>query len=145
MSEQEELIRITVEDVTEANRLSLNCPICASPVDKYPDEAAMAPVFCTDCETLYHHACWEGTSGPCAVLGCQGESHRLYHTVDLEPALRISRRDLPTTRSRPRVTVNGSTRRLKRDEKRQRQARSFWRGLWENLLRSIRLWPSDRS
>lgn len=146
MDEQEEIIRITVDDVAEANRLSLNCPICASAVEKYVDRPEMAPVYCSGCETLYHLVCFEQNGGSCAVLGCESTSYTKYHAVDLEPALTIERRDIPRESIRPVVSPNGRTRRLKQEEKRrQRQRGGFWQLLWESLLRAIKIWPSDPS
>ena len=59
MNEQEfPLIHITVEDINEANRLSLHCPICASAVENHAEHEALTPVVCTSCGTLYHKACW---------------------------------------------------------------------------------------
>ncbi len=145
MDENEEVLRITANDIEEANRLSLNCPICAGPVEKHADRPEMAAVYCTSCQTLYHHVCWEQNGGSCAVLGCESDSYKRYGIFDLGPALTIDRKDISQAPS-PTGFPNGQTRRLKRQERRrQREAGSFWRNLWRNLLQAIKLWPSDPS
>jgi hypothetical protein len=147
MSDNEEFIRITAEDIAQANQLSLNCPICAGAVEKHTANQEAAPVYCVACETLYHHACWEQNGGSCAVLGCDGAVCKRYGVVDLGPALRIEPRDIPKEAPRPVVSPNGQTKRLKEDERLRGQIRigSFWRNLWHNLLQAIKLWPSDPS
>ena len=142
------VLRITQDDIAEANKLSLNCPICAGAVEKNVDRPDMAPVYCTACETLYHHACWHRNGGHCAVLGCSGTEVRRYGAYDLEPALVIDHRDIARQPVRTIPSPNGRTKRLKREEHRRRQEAQrggFWRLLWENLLRAIRIWPSDPS
>jgi hypothetical protein len=148
MNEQDGVIRITAEDIAEANKLSLNCPICAGAVEKNFDRTDMVPVFCTACETLYHHACWHRNGARCAVLGCSGTEVRRYGSLNLEPALTIDHRDIARTPPRTIPVPNGRTEQLKRQEQRRRQEMQrggFWRLLWENLLRAIRIWPSDPS
>lgn len=147
MNENEEFIRITPEDIAEANQLSLNCPICAGAVEKHTGRAEAAPVFCVECETLYHYACWEQNGGVCAVLGCEGAAYKRYGVIDLEPALRIEPQDIPRQVPEPVFSPNGRTKRLKEDERLKGQIRvgSFWRNLWHNLLQAIKLWPSDPS
>ena len=148
MSENQEPIRITAEDVVEANRLSLHCPICADAVEEHVDEERMAPVYCSACETLYHRACWEQNGGTCAVLGCDNTSYKRYGAVDLGPTLKIEPKDIPKVVPRPVTSPNGRTKRLKDAERRmQREVRRrhFWRDLWQSLLRAIKLWPSDPS
>lgn len=147
MNENEEVIRITVEDIAEANQLSLNCPICAGAVEKYAPRPETSPVFCVACETLYHLACWEQNGGSCAVLGCEGDTYKRYGVVDLGPPLTIEQRDIPKAAPVPDFSPNGQTKRLKEDErlKGQIRVRSFWRELWQNLLQAIKLWPSDPS
>jgi hypothetical protein len=148
MDRQDETIRITTEDIAQANQLSLHCPICGGAVEKYvggPDERA---VYCTDCETLYHQACWEQNGSHCAVLGCNGTTVRRYGAVDLEPALVISHRDIARHPARTIPYPNGRTERLKREERQRQQEQQrggFWQVLWHNLLRAIRIWPSDPS
>lgn len=148
MDENEKFIRITPEDVSEANRLSLHCPICAGAVEKHVSRHEMVAVYCTDCETLYHQACWNQNGSKCAVLGCSGKTCRTFGVVDLGPVLTVSRSEIPREAPRPTVTPNGRTRRLKEDERRlQRELkrRGFLRDLWYGLLRAIKLWPSDPS
>lgn len=148
MDENEHLIRITPEDVSEANQLSLHCPICASAVEQHTSREEMVAVFCTACETLYHRACWDQNGGKCAVLGCAGTTYRRYGVVDLGPVLTVRRGDIPREAPATYVPSNGRTRRLKEDERRlQRELkrRSFFRDLWRGLLRAIKLWPSDPS
>lgn len=144
MDENEEVLRITAEDVEEANRLSLNCPICAGPVEKHAERPAMAAVYCTACRTLYHHVCWEQNGGSCAVLGCENDSYKRYGVFDLGPALTIDHKDVSREAPYPPGFPNGETGRLKRQEK-ATAGRSFWGDLWRNLLRAIKLWPSDPS
>ena len=148
MGENEDLIRISSRDISEANQLSLNCPICASAVERNAVRAEMTAVYCTACETLYHQACWTQNGARCAVLGCRGTEHRLHGVVDLGPVLTVTRSDIPRDVPGPFVAPNGRTRRLKESERRlQRELkrRSFFRDLWQNLLRAIKLWPSDPS
>jgi hypothetical protein len=148
MSEKEQIIRITNDDIDEANRLSLNCPLCASAVERHASDNEMAPVLCLECETLYHYACWVRNGNRCAVLGCSGTEFRRYGVLDLGPVLTIERRDIPKDVPRPVLSPNGRTKRLKEGERRmQREVRrkSIWRDLWHSLLRAIRLWPSDPS
>lgn len=147
MNERDETIRITPEDIAQANQLSLHCPICGGAVEKNVGGRDESPVYCTDCETLYHHACWEQNGSHCAVLGCSGTTVRRYGALDLEPALVISHRDVARQPARTVPSPNGRTERLKREEQRrqQQQRRGFWQVLWENLLRAIRIWPSDPS
>ena len=146
MDENQAIIRITAEDIEEANRLSLNCPICAGPVEKQTERPQMAAVYCTSCQTLYHHHCWEQNGGSCAVLGCEGDSYKRYGVFDLGPALTVDRKDIARAAASPSGFPNGQTRRLKRRERRlRREDGSFWRDLWRNLLQAIKLWPSDPS
>ena len=148
MNENEEVIRITADDIAAANQLSLHCPICASAVEKYSNGEDTAPVYCVACETLYHYACWHQNGGKCAVLGCDGDAYKRYGVVDLGPTLTIRERDIPREAPRPVPSANGRTKRLKADERRlQRELkrRTFWRSLWQSLLRAIRIWPSDPS
>ncbi|MFW6042652.1 MAG: RING finger protein [Chloroflexota bacterium] len=148
MSENEEVIRITAEDIDEANRLSLHCPICASAVERHTRNAEMAPVYCSECETLYHLACWEQNGTRCAVLGCHSETYRRVEDVDLGPVLTIERSEIPREAPRTVVSANGRNKRLKKNEQRMQREmkrRHFWRDLWESLLRAIKIWPSDPS
>lgn len=146
--DENEVLRITTEDVEEANRLSLNCPICAGPVEKHAARPEMAAVYCTACQTLYHHACWEQNGGTCAVLGCECQSYKRHGVYDLGPALTIDRKDISREAASRSGFPNGRTRRLKQQERRRQRegaGRSFWRDLWRNLLQAIKLWPSDPS
>ncbi|MDT8306377.1 MAG: RING finger protein [Anaerolineae bacterium] len=148
MNEHDGIIRITPEDIAAANQLSLHCPICAGTVEKNVRQRDESPVYCTACETLYHQACWEQNGAHCAVLGCKGTTVRRYGALDLEPALVISQRDIARHPPRAVRVHDGRTERLKREEQRRRQAqhgRGFWQVLWQNLLRAIRIWPSDPS
>jgi len=148
MSENEELIRITSRDISEANQLSLNCPICASAVEQNSARQEMTAVYCTSCETLYHQACWHQNGNRCAVLGCTGTEHRLYGVVDLGPVLTVGHSDIARQAPVPRLGPNGRTGRLKESERRlhrELKRRSFIRDLWQSLLRAIKLWPSDPS
>jgi hypothetical protein len=115
------LIQITNDDIVEANRLSLSCPICGSGVENNPESAALTPVVCDKCSTLYHRACWEQSGGKCAVLGC---GHNQYHVFghQLGPLLRVKYTDLPTPSSVS--SANGRdpgrrTRELKERQKRE--------------------------
>ena len=140
MDEQEyPLIQITDEDIQQANQLSLHCPICAGAVEKNLSEAALTPVVCAKCKTLYHRACWEQSGGKCAVLGC---SHTAYyvHGTDVRPTLTIKYTDLP------QPSLNGHSARrnkqLKAEQKRQvEQLRrpGFWQRLWQWLLDQIKI------
>jgi hypothetical protein len=137
---QGEPIRVTPEDVAEANRLSLSCPICAGAVERSADEAALAPVYCTKCQTLYHRTCWDQNGGRCAVLGCDHREARAYGS-ELGPRLKISYSDISRHPPQPR-SVDGRTRRLKEEEKRRRRetaSRDFWGELWRRLRRAIGL------
>lgn len=148
MSENDGLIKITAQDVSEANQLSLHCPICAGAVEQHAPRQELVAVYCTDCETLYHKACWEQNGASCAVLGCAGSSFRIYGAMELGPVLTVRRADIPHASPAPQAKQNGRTRRLKEDERRlQREfrRRSFLQDLWHSLLRAIKLWPSDPS
>lgn len=147
---EEQPITITLEDIDEANRLSLHCPICAGPVEQHSGGHSFRPVICTDCGTLYHEACWQQNGGSCAILGCESKTYRIFGALDLGPPLIIEKTDIataPPPRTVPR-SPNGETKQLKQNEKRmQREVgrRLFWRGLFESLLRAIRIWSSDPS
>src|SRR5690606_13282034 len=86
-------IRITESDISEANRLSLSCPICGNAVENHTDGAAFVPVVCDKCGTLYHKACWEQSGGKCAVLGCGSDKFHI-HGKDTKPVLKIKHTDL---------------------------------------------------
>ena len=42
-------LRITEHDISEANQLSLSCPICGNAVENHTDGAALVPVVCDKC------------------------------------------------------------------------------------------------
>ncbi len=137
MSEND-LIKITVEDISEANRLSLSCPICASAVENNLDNLALRPVVCANCQTLYHRTCWEQNGNKCATLGCEHEQCYPYGT-ELGPRLTISYSDLPKhVPATP--AANGRSKALKAQEKRRQretERREFWRGLLHRIRRAI--------
>jgi len=141
MDEQEyPLIHISLDDVTEANQLSLHCPICANPVENGVVDSALTPVVCTGCHTLYHKACWQQSGGKCAILGCDQKKYVVYGQENL-PVLKIKYTDLP------HPSVNGRpprsrTKRLKEQQRRQvEQLRrpSLLQRLWQWLLDQIRI------
>jgi hypothetical protein len=140
MSEiEEEPIRITEEDIAEANRLSLSCPICASAVEKNTKNPSLRAVVCANCQTLYHQTCWEQNGGKCATLGCGHDESYPYGT-ELGPRLTIRYSDLPKHVPKPAVSSNGRSKELKAQEKRlQREAarREFWRNLFDRIRRAI--------
>ncbi|MCL4869237.1 MAG: hypothetical protein KJ063_09720 [Anaerolineae bacterium] len=134
-------IQISLDDIAEANMLSLHCPICAGPVEDHVTEAALQPVLCAKCGTLYHKICWEQKGGKCAILGCEHTQYRLYGTPR-DPVLVIQPRDLPRD---TRPSPNGpspSTKRLKEEQRRayqEMQQRGFWSLFWDWLLRAIKI------
>ncbi len=141
MDEQEyPLIHISLDDVTEANRLSLHCPICANPVENGVVDSALTPVICTGCHTLYHKACWQQSGGKCAILGCDQKKYVVYGQENL-PVLKIKYTDLP------RPSLNGRphrtrTKQLKEQQRRQvEQLRrpSLLQRLWQWLLDQIKI------
>lgn len=139
MSENEP-IHITDEDIAEANRLSLSCPICASAVEKNISNESLKPVLCANCQTLYHRTCWEQNGGKCATLGCGHEECYPYGT-ELGPRLTINYSDLPKHLPKPAVSPNGRSKELKAREKRlQKEAmrREFWRNLYDRILRAFK-------
>ena len=84
MSDENTVLRITEEDIAEANRLSMHCPICAGPVDRFADSADEEPVTCAQCGTFYHKLCWQNNGGKCAVLGCNSVKCTPYaHPSDI--------------------------------------------------------------
>ncbi|MFN2137653.1 MAG: RING finger protein [Candidatus Promineifilaceae bacterium] len=118
--QQNPSLRITDDDIVEANRLSLHCPICASAVEKNIDGAAFIPVVCASCGTLYHKACWEQSGGKCAILGCGHDAYQVYGQ-DLGPALKLNYEDLARPSSNGRDPARTS-RRLKEAQKREVEA-----------------------
>lgn len=134
MNENEPL-RITNEDIAEANRLSLSCPICASSVENNPQSPLLSPVICGNCQTLYHKACWEQNGNKCATLGC-GHTVSIPYGTELEPRLVIRYSDLPKhVPASP--SPNGRSKELKEREK-QLQKQAARREFWQNLFSRIR-------
>jgi len=153
MNEREEPpITITQADIVDANRLSLHCPICAGAVEQHIDGVDVAPVICTDCGTLYHLACWEQNGGNCAILGCESQTYRRHGVLDLGPVMTISRRDIQRAPAQPRpvpvASANSATNKKQKNEQgmyKEMQRRFRLRDFFQNLLRAIRIWPSDPS
>ena len=139
MSESERPIKISAEDIAEANRLSLSCPICASAVEKNVDSRALVPVVCSNCHTLYHRTCWEQNGGKCATLGCEHKECYTYG-AEMGPLLKIGYSDLPRHVPRRAPSPNGRSERLKAEEKRRQreeQRREFWSNLFDRIRRAI--------
>ena len=141
--EEQELppIQITTDDISEANQLSLHCPICSNPVERFVKERPLVAVVCEGCGTLYHKACWEQSGGSCAVLGCDHKTYRLY-AEPVPPAITISRRDVaqhgPNGRSRP-GSINKELKNEQRREVERIRRGGFWQRLWQWLLDQIRI------
>jgi hypothetical protein len=135
------VVRVTQDDIVEANRLSLSCPICADAVERTADQAGLEPVFCGKCQTLYHRTCWMQNGSRCAVLGCD---HREAHAygVEMGPRLKISYSDISRHPPQPQPSPNGRTRQLKEQEKRRQReaaARDFWSGLFQRIRQALGL------
>ena len=98
MSDENDFIKITFDDIDGANQLSLACPICAGPVNRFVSELEMQPVVCIDCGTLYHRYCWQRNGGKCAVLGCNSARARAYGQAEVEQqsAMILLPSDIPT-------------------------------------------------
>ncbi len=141
MEEQEfPLIQITEDDINEANRLSLHCPICADAVESNRDGVAYLPVVCDNCGTLYHKACWEQSGGKCAVLGCEHDVYHI-HGQNLAPALKVEYRDIKEPAKNGRGPSQ-RTKRLKYEQQRQVEQLnrpSLLQRLWQWLLNQIRI------
>lgn len=143
MEEQEfPLIRITSNDISEANRLSLSCPICGSAVEDHVDSEALIPVVCDQCGTLYHRACWEQSGGRCAVLGC-GSTKFHVHGPDLGPVLKVKYTDLPapSANGRRQPSVSARNKRLKHEQRRQVERMGLFQRFWRWLLDQIKIEP----
>jgi hypothetical protein len=125
------LIRITDEDIADANRLSLSCPICASAVEKNPELRAMSPVVCAKCKTLYHRLCWEQNDNSCATLGCAHDRCYEYGAV-VGPLLKVDYSDIPKTVPSQGFSPNGRFKKLKDQELQQKESGS--RGFWDRFL-----------
>ena len=141
MEEQElPLIRITTNDISEANQLSLSCPFCGSAVEDHVDGAALVPIICDQCGTLYHRACWEQSGGKCAVLGC-GSTKFHVHGLDTRPVLKVKYTDLPAHSANGRSSVNEKNRRLKEEQRRQVRNMTLFERFWRWLLDQIKINP----
>ncbi len=128
-------LTITNSDIQEANQLSLHCPICANPVEKFVEDRDLQPVLCAKCGTLNHKVCWEQGGGKCAVLGCGHEKFKLYGTP-VSPVLSIKYTDLP------RPSANGRSSRTKRlKEQQRRQVEQLRR---PSLLQRLFKWLLDQ-
>ncbi len=133
---EDDIIKVTEKDIAQANRLSLSCPICASAVEKNVDQQALTPVVCANCQTLYHHTCWEQNDNKCAVLGC-GHEEFYYFGTEVGPRLTITYADLPEHVSKSAPFSNGRFKKLKAQQKRlQEQAKGS--DFWSDLLVRIR-------
>jgi hypothetical protein len=133
-------IRITDDDVNEANQLSLQCPICGNAVENHADGASLVPVVCDACGTLYHRACWEQSGGKCAVLGCGHDKYHVYGR-DNKPVLKVKYTDLPAPSANGHAPTP-QTRRLKEEQRRQveqMQKPGFWQRVWQWLLDQIKV------
>ena len=125
-------IQITDQDISEANKLSLSCPICASAVENNVNTPAVSPVICARCQTLYHRACWEQNGDKCAVLGCGHDECYPYGT-ELGPRLVIKYSDIPKhVPATP--SPNGRFKELKEQQRRLQEGQ---RGAFGNLLTRI--------
>ena len=122
-------LTITNNDIQAANQLSLHCPICANPVEKFVEERDLRPVVCASCGTLYHKTCWEQSGGKCAVLGCGHDKFNIYG-METSAVLSIKYTDLP------RPSANGRSSRTKRlkDEQRRKVEQLNQQGSWLQRL-----------
>ena len=101
---ENDMITTSLDDIEDANQLSLACPICAGSVNKYVSEPEMQPVICIDCGTLYHKLCWRQNGGKCAVLGCNSVRARAYSDeVAQAPIMTLSPAEI---RNAPRQASN---------------------------------------
>lgn len=133
------LLRISESDIAAANQLSLSCPICGNAVENHTDGAALVPVVCDKCGTLYHRACWEQSGGKCAVLGCGSDKFHIYGR-DTKPVLKVKYTDLPpSVNGRP--SSSAQTRRLKEEQKRQVERMTLFQRIWRWLLDQIKINP----
>ena len=140
MEDENDLLRITIDDIDSANQLSLACPICAGPVENSPEAVEMTPVICVDCDTLYHRTCWDQNGGKCAILGCTSTTVRSYG-VEIE-TLTISMGDVPSE-----AEVSRKNKGLKRAERERMQrtgqqvqsprSNGFWSDLFSNIARAF--------
>ncbi len=133
------LIRITDNDISEANQLSLSCPICGNAVENHTDGAALVPVVCDKCGTLYHRACWEQSGGKCAVLGCGSDKFHV-HGLDTRPVLKVKYTDLPA-HSANGSSTSAQNRRLKEEQRRRVRNMTLFERFWRWLLDQIKINP----
>ncbi|HFQ94405.1 MAG TPA: hypothetical protein ENK32_10375 [Anaerolineae bacterium] len=120
MTDEQELppISITEDDIKEANQLSLHCPICANPVEKFAEDPDLRPVVCTECGTLYHKACREQSGDKCAVLGCESETFYAYG-MRADPVITIKHSDLKPGVNGRSPRPQRAAKRLKNEQRRQ--------------------------
>ena len=123
-------LTITNSDIQEANQLSLHCPICANPVEKFVEDRDLRPIVCAKCGTLYHQTCWVQGGGKCAVLGCGHDKFNIYG-VETNSVLSIKYTDLP------RPSANGRSSQTKRLKDQQRREVEQMRrpGLLQRLVK----------
>ena len=133
-----EPIKITLEDIEQANQLSHACPMCAGPVFRSYDDPAMAPVECASCETVYHRACWQQAGGKCAMVGCDSQRVRAIDNVPAPTGAVTIQPNLPNEPRRERGPE--ITEELKRQQERMRREfesnwllRRFLRWLWRQI------------
>ena len=134
-----EPIKITPDDIEEANRLSLGCPICASAVQDNVDARALKPVICSNCQTLYHSTCWEQNGGKCATLGC-GSTESYPYGTEVGPRLKIRYSDLPKHVPQAPSSKIGRNKELKHPQKRlqdRARGREFWSNLYGRILKAF--------
>ncbi len=131
-------LTITNNDIETANQLSLHCPICANPVEKFVEDADLQPVLCAKCGTLYHKTCWELGGGKCAVLGC-GHDEFKVHGVATSPVLSIKYTDLPKPSANGRSGQNKRLKDQQRREVEQLRRPSLLQRLFKWLLDQIRV------
>jgi hypothetical protein len=134
------LIRITENDISEANQLSLSCPICGSAVENHMDGAALVPIVCDKCGTLYHRACWERSGGKCAVLGCGSDKFH-FHGRDTKPVLKVKYTDLPAPSVNGTQSTSARNRKLKEEQRRQVRNMTLFERFWRWLLDQIKINP----
>lgn len=139
MDEQElPPIEITSDDIQKANQLSLHCPICAGPVERFAQERELVPVLCVECGTLYHRACWEQNGGKCAIIGCASTEYRVYGQ-ELKPELKIGYDDVRREAANGRYTTQQQNKDLKYEQQRQVRRMSLLRRLFKWLFDQIKI------
>lgn len=130
-AQENPFVRITLDDITEANQLSLSCPICANPVERFANEDGLRPVECISCGALYHKACWEQAGASCAMIGCEEKEYRLFDAPEAA-LITVNKRDL----SRDEIRTN---KRLKEIERNRRRDRTLFSRFFNWLVRQIRI------